>query len=1226
MQILIGKAKDNWRYALNKGSSNMHVLDRFTILLQIERRVVHTTDPLYPNLTLNANLPKLTVHVNESKILSARNLVQLVTSTGLPSPFKASTVPSDVVVDHEQDNDSESLDTSVEMSRLIMVQFTVDQMSLEVQSRGRCVAELQVAGVKVTFTKRAVDISITLTVHSLLLVDALQTFGPDFELLVASHKHVGMDSMSGSLRDSEPTSPTSPSSPDPNVSRIGATSPVALTQALSSLATSPPLRWSATTRSALGDCHREEPMQIANIQFNNLDIIANQETIVELVGFLRRVFPKSHKQTVYSMPSYETSSVNRSTESLLDEITQSVNRTEVTFDFHRLNVLLLRGVIKDGALYGKKICTATMSEAKIQATVSDKLEVEGSLGGLQVLDLTPEGHMHQRIISVGRDPLLETPHPIYLPPPQDDDRTAFNFRVIRNLGKIEDKDTADVIVRMASLALSFTDTASPYRRKRRISSNEPSGYTSARDTMPQTPYSPADDGDFMIDLKLDIELDSPVVVLPRASNSTQVFVAHLGKINITNYCPDETQTNGFDYEDIENRHEHYDIEVRNMNIYSLDTSSRRVPGPTICRPEVMYNCKMLAKPILHDTMLQLKIDREMYKSLNTADSSESNLLLDGDYIPNNYHSNDRCIQISGSIVTALKVSLTRVQYEQFNGFPPPPVLNETQGISRIHPKPPGILTGISEEDTGVSTLNMDPHVRAKMFPAVAVSTKSKSSSQNSLALKISFDVPLFTIELKGDTPTGEQGLVDLSFRDFVFIYEKCHKYETNIQISLRRLTSTRRQQATSYGYLISRGADVPPNTSCISRSFPDVTYRIHMSSPSRGSLPDHLETSNIFGMGTTSNSVYSSVATNGNDCPCTPPPSPSQASRNKPEKNLVIISTLIVDPSAPNFDDYYNGVRRSTSVDFNCLDLVISVKSWVLVLDFFGASPSGPVYSSSTNLGNIPGEPKQQLPEGKTVTNITVRSLTVVLVKPDHDIAKANISNVEFVVKTVDTSKEVEGKLGSMSLQDLTLHGQLYRERFVTSSEQALKFKYVRHRPDVDKNYDAQLTLEMASVMYVHTKRFIAELSAFFNKFTEKQQAVMKGIQKATSGQVARSEPMRLSLIIKVGSPLILLPVSSKSSDVLIIDLGQILITNDFKLSGSEGTISAVTNHFVRKCLLNVMTIELENMNLYTGVKESELSPNKRSPTTECFKLGSNFVTKKRTPLYFKKVSIEVTS
>lgn len=47
-----------------------------------------------------------------------------------------------------------------------------------------------------------------------------------------------MDSVSGSLRDSEPTSPTSPGSPSPDVQSprtTKLTTPLALTQALTSL-------------------------------------------------------------------------------------------------------------------------------------------------------------------------------------------------------------------------------------------------------------------------------------------------------------------------------------------------------------------------------------------------------------------------------------------------------------------------------------------------------------------------------------------------------------------------------------------------------------------------------------------------------------------------------------------------------------------------------------------------------------------------------------------------------------------------------------------------------------------------------------------------------------------------------------------------------------------------------------------------------------------------------
>ena len=63
-------------------------------------------------------------------------------------------------------------------------------MSHVVMYTGRSVAELQVAEVKANLTSRPYDTSLSFTVHSLLIVDAIQTFGPDFELLVASHKNL----------------------------------------------------------------------------------------------------------------------------------------------------------------------------------------------------------------------------------------------------------------------------------------------------------------------------------------------------------------------------------------------------------------------------------------------------------------------------------------------------------------------------------------------------------------------------------------------------------------------------------------------------------------------------------------------------------------------------------------------------------------------------------------------------------------------------------------------------------------------------------------------------------------------------------------------------------------------------------------------------------------------------------------------------------------------------
>lgn len=188
---------------------------------------------------------------------------------------------------------------------------------------------------------------------------------------------------------------------------------------------------------------------------------ANQETIVELIDFAKRVFPKRKVSVnVPAQPNTDTTDQSSSPES----IASSTIRTEITFDFHRLNVLVLRALMRDNFLVGRKVGTFTMSEARIHATLGSvgSITVEGSLGGLQVLDLTPEGIAHQRILSVGKDPLTEPPHieqdllssltqEIYGMGASKDEiimeeRQALSFRVSRDLSAC-----VNIKIRMASV-------------------------------------------------------------------------------------------------------------------------------------------------------------------------------------------------------------------------------------------------------------------------------------------------------------------------------------------------------------------------------------------------------------------------------------------------------------------------------------------------------------------------------------------------------------------------------------------------------------------------------------------------------------------------------------------------------------------------------------------------------------------------------------------------------
>ena len=172
---------------------------------------------------------------------------------------------------------------------------------------------------------------------------------------------------------------------------------------------------------------------------------------------------------------------------------------------------------------------------------------------------------------------------------------------------------------------------------------------------------------------------------------------------------------------------------------------------------MLYSCENLGQPILHDTILQLIIYREIKKVTTSRSDAFSNLSFENseeeDIAEGAISESIQVIcdllsdffiiitiyQLNGSVVTPLKVSLSKKQYEQLldtvKWLTSSSWVPELQTTSRIELRSPKILSDISEEeDTGVTTLKMDPQVRAKMFSGVDLN-KSQSQSKRELNIK-----------------------------------------------------------------------------------------------------------------------------------------------------------------------------------------------------------------------------------------------------------------------------------------------------------------------------------------------------------------------------------------------------------------------------------------------------------------------------------------------------------
>ena len=82
------------------------------------------------------------------------------------------------------------------------------------------------------------------------------------------------------------------------------------------------------------------------------------------------------------------------------------------------------------------------------------------------------------------------------------------------------------------------------------------------------------------------------------------------------------------------------------------------------------------------------------------------------------------------------------------------------------------------------------------------------------------------------------------------------------------------------------------------------------------------------------------------------------------------------------------------------------------------------------------------------------------------------------------------------------------------------------------------------------------------NRFSGKTYFHTIASREAAAGGMVKelaARGTRLKLDIEAGSPLLILPMSSNSPDIVAVDLGSLTICNKFLFSGDEGTISSVS-------------------------------------------------------------------
>ncbi|XP_024125798.1 vacuolar protein sorting-associated protein 13D isoform X2 [Oryzias melastigma] len=1264
LQIMVGRYKDNWKHLQEGEVGPTHVVEKFNVLLQLEQRLRYTSDPQLPGAVLSGTLPDLKVHINLEKMTALQSCL-----TRLSSPAPSETdkfmerdpnvrspdpVPQDkfffrgdssLKLQGSAKNLTQSVMTLEQHtrevlveSRLLLAEFKVDYMQLGVESEGRYISVLKVFGTNAHFVKRPYDAEVSLTVHGLLLVDTMQTYGSDFDLLVASHKHLGFDLPTGSLKESQPSSPdlcnNSSSEHQETLPELSSNISIGNTSPFSSILKDEDALIKLEYQFVSSDCpsmNLDSSLQVTSVQVNNLDIILNPETIVELLKFLQKSFPKEDSSTPSSVQQHPTH-LHDEEEDRTFQATYDQNK-ELTIEIHRLNLLLLRTVSTGTSLgaekRGLKIATASIAGTKVNVSMGSTFDVSGSLGSMQLGDLTQEGNRSQFVVSIGsiEGNSSDLDGLTFLSDASGSQTDALNFRLLEqsrgecslklhmaslhynhsakflrelslSANELEDNFRSmlkNAATKVSTVLVSKTAEYSgmvslfetPLKKSRTFSHSWP--FEEEEEIAVEEPESSLND--FSVKLNLNINIESPVVSIPRKFGHPELLVGHLGSIRIRNLLNSQDLPG-----------ETLQVLVKDIRLYSLNMSHlvpKRAPrgekadgvsrsctnqeeAPFTRNDFFESLSRGQAFHILKDTTIQftvekLPLDEDAQLSLNTTEESYTSMGQ---------------LRIQGEFVTPVQVFLCKPVYEQVlqtldNLFlieeqhtmpsqpptPPPP----TPSSVRLHcfPDPQGGLFARDPPSVNFSHSSLSS-------PLSLQSQKPALYSSSFTQLKVNLHVSELQVQLSADLTQGSQGLVSVRFQDLEGDFTKDHPNSLRVQLALRAVLMEdllEQNPKSKYKYLmVSRGAPKPSTFSpkeYLSQSCPSSSNAFYPDMPR--SLPAHMEEAqNVFQL----YQRHSSTPSNSNrkskkdpECPSTPPPSPLHRKASlQPsdfDDSLVHINVLLVDQNHPEFKTRYGSVGRSVDIDFNCLDVLITLQTWVVILDFFGigSTASNHAVKEETPPQAVPDVPLYD-PDGdeavqpvNTKIDLKVHSLSLVLNKKLNELARASVSNLSAHLEMLDGDMSLHGSLRSLSMSDLTPHGTLYGERFTTQGGDALVFnilKYGQPDPHLERECDIMVSLQMASVQYVHTQRFQAELVAFIHHFTQLQDIL--GRQRAAmEGQTVRDSPQRASRVlldIEAGAPVIVIPESSQSPRVIVANFGQLRVKNRFLPAGASGTFS----------------------------------------------------------------------
>lgn len=332
----------------------------------------------------------------------------------------------------------------------------------------------------------------------------------------------------------------------------------------------------------------------------------------------------------------------------------------------------------------------------------------------------------------------------------------------------------------------------------------------------------------------------------------------------------------------------------------------------------------------------------------------------------------------------------------------------------------------------------------------------------------------------------------------------------------------------------------------------------------------------------------------------------------KQQRDLVHVKYVKVKKDSPEFMPVYEGVETNVTAAISTINLVVTRKTLLTLLDFILAT-----FTNSNNNNNAnnrsqkaitdtdsevdievePPSPAPQQNEGGAIrVKVDLKSIRLILNNDGIRLATLSFNHADVGVFLLGKTMRVSTKLGDLSLVDDVNQGvseeSALRQLITIQGDGLADFRYETFdtsNPEQYPGYDSSIYLRAGSLKLQFMEEPFRKIVDFLVKFG-KMQAIYNAARQAAANQANQLQQSnsRIKFDVVVKTPIVVFPrvvmTGRPKRDVMTAYLGEIYAQNKFApIDDSENAELAM------KISAGIRNIKLTSLFHYPGDKSEEL-------------------------------------